>query len=156
MVPLGRFGLVDERTDAAVLLASNTYVRGQAISVKSGMYLCREPTGGVITSPRTTRAGGSVTGQSADRFAQSGGSNDAVFRTVVDMALRTHALTPVRALPIAPLCVSIRSWGAHQPWPRRCPKCHRSLERNASSSATTLRRHSASLRSNSPLASVPN
>ena len=39
MVPVGRFGLVEECADVAVMLASNAYVTGQTISVNGGMYL---------------------------------------------------------------------------------------------------------------------
>jgi 3-oxoacyl-[acyl-carrier protein] reductase len=39
MIPLGRFGRVEECGDVAVLLASNAYVTGQTIGVNGGMYL---------------------------------------------------------------------------------------------------------------------
>jgi 3-oxoacyl-[acyl-carrier protein] reductase len=39
MIPVGRFGRVEECADVAVLLASNGYITGQTISVNGGMYL---------------------------------------------------------------------------------------------------------------------
>ena len=39
MVPVGRFGRVEECADVAVLLASNGYITGQTIAVNGGMYL---------------------------------------------------------------------------------------------------------------------
>ena len=39
MIPVGRFGRVEECADAAVLLAGNAYITGQTIGVKGGMYL---------------------------------------------------------------------------------------------------------------------
>lgn len=37
-IPVGRFGLVEECADVAVLLATNAYITGQTISVNGGMY----------------------------------------------------------------------------------------------------------------------
>ena len=39
MIPVGRFGRVDECGDVAVLLAGNAYITGQTIGVNGGMYL---------------------------------------------------------------------------------------------------------------------
>ena len=39
MIPVGRFGHVDECADVAVLLAGNAYITGQTIGVNGGMYL---------------------------------------------------------------------------------------------------------------------
>ena len=39
IVPVGRFGSVEECADVAVLLASNGYITGQTIAVNGGMYL---------------------------------------------------------------------------------------------------------------------
>lgn len=39
LVPVGRFGRVEECADVAVLLASNGYITGQTIAVNGGMYL---------------------------------------------------------------------------------------------------------------------
>lgn len=38
MIPVGRFGRVEECADVAVLLAGNGYITGQTISVNGGMY----------------------------------------------------------------------------------------------------------------------
>ena len=38
MIPVGRFGRVDECADVAVMLARNAYVTGQTISVNGGLY----------------------------------------------------------------------------------------------------------------------
>jgi 3-oxoacyl-[acyl-carrier protein] reductase len=38
MIPVGRFGRVEECADVAVLLACNGYITGQTISVNGGMY----------------------------------------------------------------------------------------------------------------------
>jgi 3-oxoacyl-[acyl-carrier protein] reductase len=38
IVPVGRFGAVEECADVAVLLAGNAYITGQTISVNGGMY----------------------------------------------------------------------------------------------------------------------
>jgi len=38
MIPVGRFGRVEECADLAVLLARNGYITGQTISVNGGMY----------------------------------------------------------------------------------------------------------------------
>jgi 3-oxoacyl-[acyl-carrier protein] reductase len=38
MIPVGRFGRVEECADVAVMLARNAYVTGQTISVNGGMY----------------------------------------------------------------------------------------------------------------------
>jgi 3-oxoacyl-[acyl-carrier protein] reductase len=38
MIPVGRFGRVEECADVAVMLARNGYVTGQTISVNGGMY----------------------------------------------------------------------------------------------------------------------
>ena len=37
-IPIGRFGQVDEHTDAVVMLARNAYMTGQTINVNGGMY----------------------------------------------------------------------------------------------------------------------
>jgi 3-oxoacyl-[acyl-carrier protein] reductase len=39
IIPVGRFGRVEECGDVAVLLASNAYITGQTISVNGGLYL---------------------------------------------------------------------------------------------------------------------
>lgn len=39
MIPIGRFGEVDECASVAILLASNGYITGQTIGVNGGMYL---------------------------------------------------------------------------------------------------------------------
>lgn len=39
LIPVGRFGRVEECADVAVLLAGNGYITGQTISVNGGMYL---------------------------------------------------------------------------------------------------------------------
>jgi 3-oxoacyl-[acyl-carrier protein] reductase len=39
MIPVGRFGRVEECGDIAVLLAGNAYITGQTIGVNGGMYL---------------------------------------------------------------------------------------------------------------------
>jgi 3-oxoacyl-[acyl-carrier protein] reductase len=39
MIPVGRFGRVEECSDVAVLLAGNGYITGQTIGVNGGMYL---------------------------------------------------------------------------------------------------------------------
>jgi 3-oxoacyl-[acyl-carrier protein] reductase len=39
MIPMGRFGEVDECASVAVLLASDAYMTGQTIGVNGGMYL---------------------------------------------------------------------------------------------------------------------
>jgi len=39
MIPVGRFGRVEECADVAVLLAGNGYITGQTISVNGGLYL---------------------------------------------------------------------------------------------------------------------
>ncbi len=38
MIPVGRFGRVEECADVAVLLARNAYITGQTIAVNGGMY----------------------------------------------------------------------------------------------------------------------
>jgi len=38
MIPVGRFGRVEECADVAVMLARNAYITGQTISVNGGMY----------------------------------------------------------------------------------------------------------------------
>jgi 3-oxoacyl-[acyl-carrier protein] reductase len=38
MIPVGRFGRVEECADVAVLLAANGYLTGQTIGVNGGMY----------------------------------------------------------------------------------------------------------------------
>jgi 3-oxoacyl-[acyl-carrier protein] reductase len=38
MIPVGRFGRVEECADVAVLLARNAYMTGQTLSVNGGMY----------------------------------------------------------------------------------------------------------------------
>ena len=39
LIPVGRFGTVDEVASAAVLLATNGYITGQTISVNGGWYM---------------------------------------------------------------------------------------------------------------------
>ena len=39
MIPIGRFGEVDECASVAVLLATNAYITGQTIAVNGGMYI---------------------------------------------------------------------------------------------------------------------
>jgi len=39
IIPIGRFGTVDEVSDVAVLLASNGYITGQTINVNGGWYM---------------------------------------------------------------------------------------------------------------------
>jgi len=39
MIPVGRFGTVEECGDVAVLLAGNAYITGQTIGINGGMYL---------------------------------------------------------------------------------------------------------------------
>jgi 3-oxoacyl-[acyl-carrier protein] reductase len=39
MIPVGRFGRVEECGDVAVLLAQNAYITGQTIGVNGGLYL---------------------------------------------------------------------------------------------------------------------
>src|SRR5688500_14253798 len=39
MIPVGRFGQVEECADVAVMLAGNAYITGQTIGVNGGMYL---------------------------------------------------------------------------------------------------------------------
>jgi 3-oxoacyl-[acyl-carrier protein] reductase len=39
MIPIGRFGEVDECASVAVLLATNAYITGQTIAVNGGMYM---------------------------------------------------------------------------------------------------------------------
>jgi 3-oxoacyl-[acyl-carrier protein] reductase len=39
MIPIGRFGEVEECASVAVLLATNAYITGQTIAVNGGMYL---------------------------------------------------------------------------------------------------------------------
>jgi 3-oxoacyl-[acyl-carrier protein] reductase len=39
MIPIGRFGEVEECASVAVLLATNAYITGQTISVNGGMYM---------------------------------------------------------------------------------------------------------------------
>jgi 3-oxoacyl-[acyl-carrier protein] reductase len=39
MIPIGRFGAVDECADVAVMLAGNGYITGQTIGVNGGMYM---------------------------------------------------------------------------------------------------------------------
>jgi 3-oxoacyl-[acyl-carrier protein] reductase len=39
LIPVGRFGLVDEVSDVAVMLATNGYITGQTISVNGGWYM---------------------------------------------------------------------------------------------------------------------
>jgi len=38
LIPIGRFGHVDEVSDVAVMLAGNAYITGQTINVNGGMY----------------------------------------------------------------------------------------------------------------------
>ena len=39
LIPIGRFGAVDECADVAVMLAGNAYITGQTIGVNGGMYM---------------------------------------------------------------------------------------------------------------------
>ena len=39
LVPVGRFGKVEEVADVVVMLASNGYITGQTISVNGGWYM---------------------------------------------------------------------------------------------------------------------
>jgi 3-oxoacyl-[acyl-carrier protein] reductase len=39
MIPVGRFGEVEECASVAVMLAANGYMTGQTIGVNGGMYL---------------------------------------------------------------------------------------------------------------------
>ena len=39
LIPVGRFGTVDEVADVAVMLARNGYVTGQAINVNGGWFM---------------------------------------------------------------------------------------------------------------------
>lgn len=39
MIPMGRFGQVEECAEVAVMLASNAYMTGQTIAVNGGMYM---------------------------------------------------------------------------------------------------------------------
>jgi 3-oxoacyl-[acyl-carrier protein] reductase len=39
MIPIGRFGEIDEVGDVALMLAANAYITGQTINVNGGMYL---------------------------------------------------------------------------------------------------------------------
>jgi len=39
LIPVGRFGHVDEVADIAVLLATNGYITGQTINVNGGWYM---------------------------------------------------------------------------------------------------------------------
>jgi 3-oxoacyl-[acyl-carrier protein] reductase len=39
MIPMGRFGTVEEVADACVLLATNAYMTGQTVSVNGGAYM---------------------------------------------------------------------------------------------------------------------
>jgi 3-oxoacyl-[acyl-carrier protein] reductase len=39
LIPVGRFGHVDEVSDIAVMLARNGYITGQTINVNGGMYM---------------------------------------------------------------------------------------------------------------------
>lgn len=39
MIPIGRFGKVEEVADAAVMLAGNAYITGQTINVNGGWYM---------------------------------------------------------------------------------------------------------------------
>ena len=39
LIPVGRFGTVDEVADVAVMLATNGYITGQTINVNGGWYM---------------------------------------------------------------------------------------------------------------------
>jgi len=39
LIPVGRFGTVEEIADVVVMLASNGYITGQTISVNAGWYM---------------------------------------------------------------------------------------------------------------------
>ena len=39
LIPVGRFGAVDEVADVAVMLAGNGYITGQTINVNGGWYM---------------------------------------------------------------------------------------------------------------------
>ena len=38
LIPVGRFGSVDEVSDVAVMLAGNGYITGQTINVNCGLF----------------------------------------------------------------------------------------------------------------------
>ena len=39
MIPLGRFGTIEETADVALMLCGNGYITGQTIGVNGGLYL---------------------------------------------------------------------------------------------------------------------
>ena len=39
LIPVGRFGKVDETSDVAIMLAQNGYITGQTINVNGGWYM---------------------------------------------------------------------------------------------------------------------
>ena len=39
LVPVGRFGAVDEVADVAIMLARNGYITGQTLNINGGRYL---------------------------------------------------------------------------------------------------------------------
>ena len=39
MIPIGRFGEVEEVADVVVMLAGNAYITGQTINVNGGYYM---------------------------------------------------------------------------------------------------------------------
>ncbi len=39
MIPVGRFGEVQEVADVAVMLAGNAYITGQTVNVNGGLFL---------------------------------------------------------------------------------------------------------------------
>ena len=39
LIPVGRFGTVDEVVDVVVMLATNGYITGQTINVNGGWYM---------------------------------------------------------------------------------------------------------------------
>ncbi len=39
LIPVGRFGTVEEVADVVVMLASNGYITGQTINVNGGWYM---------------------------------------------------------------------------------------------------------------------
>jgi 3-oxoacyl-[acyl-carrier protein] reductase len=39
LIPVGRFGTVEEVADAVVMLACNGYITGQTISINGGWYM---------------------------------------------------------------------------------------------------------------------
>jgi len=40
LVPVGRFGSVEEVAEVAVMLACNGFITGQTVNINAGRYLC--------------------------------------------------------------------------------------------------------------------